>query len=65
MSRADGRNLRYGVAQVGEVKPGNLAQFDSDGCVEDAGVSIEGLQAQITELRDMVEKLTKARRKTE
>lgn len=58
MNSSDGRNIRPGLGQIGEVAPGNLVQFFENGKVEDAGVSVESLQEQIDELREAINKLT-------
>ncbi len=37
MSDRDIRTQRPGLSQIGEVKPGRLASFDSNGRIQDAG----------------------------
>lgn len=58
MNSSDGRNIRPGLGQIGEVEPGNLVQFFENGKVEDAGVSVESLQKQIDELRERIDAIS-------
>lgn len=52
----DTREMRPGMMQIGHIKPGNLASWDSNGRIEDAGISIR-------ELRELLDEHERAKRK--